>query len=163
MSKVMFLKVFKFVRLPLIVIFIVALGRFVIGISGVPYTPRGNSMFSIVVTMILSSFYFGALSSSFGNFRWIETALVGFIIAEFAEILIWIFTLISLMGNLHNSYFLHWDSLNLPEGSIADYRAMIPRTVALFTAPILCIIVACVSRALFGSLAPAMVRVTDTK
>ncbi len=150
----MFLKVFKFVRLPLIVIFIIAMGRFAIGISGVPYAPRGNAMFSIVATMILSSFYFGALSASVGNFRWIETALVGFIIAEFAEILIWILTFISLVGNFHNSYFLHWDSINLKEGAAADYKALIPRTVALFTAPVLCIIVACVSRGLFSSLAP---------
>ncbi|OYT72422.1 MAG: hypothetical protein CFK52_05245 [Chloracidobacterium sp. CP2_5A] len=150
----MFLKVFKFVRLPLIVIFIVALSRFTIGISGVPYAPRGNAMFSIVATMILSSFYFGALSASVGNFRWVETALVGFIIAEFAELLIWVLTFISLVGNFRNSYFLHWDSLNLKEGAIADYQALIPRTVALFTAPILCMIVACISRGLFSSLAP---------
>lgn len=150
----MFLKVFSFVKMPLVVIFLVAMGRFITGISGIPYAPRGNAMFSVVNTMLLSSLYFGALSSPVGRFSWSETMLVGFIIAEFAEILIWIMTFISLVGNLQNSYFIHWDSLNVREGTEIGYRALIPRTIALFTAPIPCIILSCLGRIVFSRFIP---------
>ncbi len=150
----MFQKVFSFVKMPLIVIFLIAMGRFITGISGIPYAPRGNAMFSIVNTMLLSSLYFGALSSPVGRFSWTETVLIGLIIAEFAEILIWIMTFVSLVGNFQNSYFIHWDSLNVREGAEIGYWALIPRTVALFTAPIPCIILACLGRFVFSRFIP---------
>jgi hypothetical protein len=57
-------RVLRFVRLPLLLVSIFAVARFLLGAAGVPYAPRGNAMFSIVGLTFVSSFYFGALSGA---------------------------------------------------------------------------------------------------
>jgi hypothetical protein len=151
----MFLNVLRFVRLPLLMIAIFATGRFLLGFYNVPYAPRGNATFSIVGLMFVSSAYFGAMSKKVADLNWLGTFLTGFVIAEFGEILIWIATLVSLLAQIKTSYFLHWDSLNLKEGAeVTMANAMIPRTVALVTAPIFSGVMACIGRAVFAPLAP---------
>ena len=41
-------RVLRFIRLPLLLVFIFAVARFTLGAKGVPYAPRGNAMFSII-------------------------------------------------------------------------------------------------------------------
>ena len=48
-------KVIRFVRLGLLVLLIFAIGRFVLGLAGVPYTPRGNAIFSVVMQTIVTA------------------------------------------------------------------------------------------------------------
>src|SRR5687768_16835854 len=96
----MFLQVLRFVRLPLLLILIFAVGRFILGLRGVPYSPRGTSIFSVVVCTWISAIYFGALARRVGGFGWGGTALVGLTLGFFAQILIFSATLISYLAGL---------------------------------------------------------------
>src|SRR5574341_1142423 len=74
---IMLSSVLRFVRLPFLLIAIWAIGRFTLGVLGVPYTPRSNAAFSVVVLTIISCLYYGALSGKIGGFGWGGTALAG--------------------------------------------------------------------------------------
>jgi hypothetical protein len=146
-------KVLLFVRLPVFLLVIYTIARFSLGIAGVPYAPRGNAMFSIVGLMLVSSFYFGALSATVGKFTWSGTILVGIVVCSAAEVLVFLATLISYLGNL-NTYFIHWDALNVPPGtSVPIGKAMMARTAGLIFGPILGILSASLGRVL-SRLAP---------
>jgi hypothetical protein len=146
--------VLRFVRLPLLLLLIWAIARFSLGLAGFPYAPRGNAMFSIVGLTLVSCLYYGALSRGVGGFGWGGTLLVGVAIGLFGQILIFLATLVSYLGNM-NTYFVHWDALNIPEGTtIPMAKAMMARTGGLIVGG--CItpaIAAAIGRAL-GKLAP---------
>ncbi|HYY42016.1 MAG TPA: hypothetical protein VE775_04740 [Pyrinomonadaceae bacterium] len=149
----MFSQVLRFVRLPLLLITLYAIGRFSLGLIGVPYAPRGNAIFSVLGLAVISSIYFGALSGRVGGFGWLGTLLVGFIIGEFAQILIFAATLISYVAHL-NTYYIHWDALNIPEGTTVPMaRALTIRAGGLAVGSLLPIIAALIGR-LLGKLAP---------
>ncbi|MFL6210489.1 MAG: hypothetical protein ACJ74W_16655 [Pyrinomonadaceae bacterium] len=151
----MFSQVLRFVRLPLLLILIYAVMRLIIGLNGVPYAPRGNAVFSVVGLTIISSLYFGALSRKVGGFGWLGTVLVGFIIALWAQILIFTLTLISYSAHLNNSYYLHWDSLGFKEPMPVTMNQLLAiRGGGLVVNIILGIVAALLGRALFGMLAP---------
>lgn len=159
----MLLQAFRFIRLPLLLLLIYTIARFSIGLAGVPYAPRGNAMFSVVGLAIISSLYFGALSGRVGGFSWLGTAVIGAMIGLFAQILIFSSTLISYIANL-NTYFNHWDALNVPEGTAASMsQAMAARAGGLAFGWIPILIVALIGRALFGFLVsrPSNVVVSD--
>jgi hypothetical protein len=147
-------RVLRFVRLPLVLIAIFAVGRFLLGANGVPYAPRGNAMFSIVGLTFVSSFYFGALSRRLGGFGWDGTALLGYSIGLFAQILIFLATWLSYAAGIETSYFRHWDALNLPEGTVVPMAtAMQARLGGLVVGPLIAIVPALIGRAL-SMLAP---------
>lgn len=149
-------QVLRFVRLPWLLVTIYALARFMVGLSDVPYAPRGNAMFSVVGATIISCFFFGALSQRAG-FNWVGTALVGASIGVFAQLLIFVLTLISIAGNLENSYFIHWDALNVPEGTVVPMgQALGARAVGLIINSIIATVVALVGRVIGSKLAPRM-------
>lgn len=167
----MLASVLRFVRLPLLLVTIWATVRFILGVAGVPYVPRGNAMFSVYSVMMLSSIYYGALSSKIGGFKWGGTILTGVTIGVYAQILILLATVISYAGGF-NTYFIHWDSLNidpakLPEPmAIADAlmnpekltmpmsQALTGRVFGVVINGIFCGIYAAIGRALSG-LAPS--------
>jgi len=147
--------VIRFVRLPLLLLVFWAIARFSLGLAGVPYAPRGNAMFSVLGLTVISCLYYGALSRSIGGFNWKGTLLIGITIGLASQILIFLATLLSYLGGL-NTYFVHWDALNVPEGTVVPMgTAMVTRSVGLifgtFTLPV---IGAFVGRA-FYALAPA--------
>ena len=147
-------RVLRFVRMPLVLLVIWAALRFIIGLRGVPYAPRGNAMFSVLGLAIISCLYFGAMSRRVGNFTWAGTILVGAVIGLWAQILIFLATLVSLAANL-NTYFVHCDALNIPEGTHATMaQAMTTRAGGLIAGTILGIIAALIGRAVFSALAP---------
>ena len=148
-------RVLRFVRLPILLLLIYTLGRFILGAQNVPYAPRGNSVFSVFGVAIVSSFYFGALSKKVGGFGWGGTALVGYSIGLAAQILIFLATWISFAAGIETSYFRHWDALNVPEGTVVPMaQAMTSRAIGLVVGPILPVIVSLIGRAIGGSLAP---------
>jgi hypothetical protein len=150
----MFMRVLRFVRLPLVLLLIWAIARFSIGLAGTPYAPRGNAMFSIAAVTIICALVFGAMSRRIGGFNWLGTVLVGVVLGLFAQILIFTATLISYLANL-NTYFTHWDALNVPEGTVVPMAtALTARAVGLAVGPIMGSIIALIGRALFGALAP---------
>ena len=115
--------VLHFVRLPLLLVTIWATVRFILGVAGVPYVPRGNAMFSVYSIMMISCLYWGALSSKIGGFKWGGTILTGVTIGVYAQILILLATLISYAGNL-NTYFVHWDALNIDPAKLSSPVSM---------------------------------------
>lgn len=144
----------RFVRLAYLLIGIYAISRFILGLAGVPYAPRGNAMFSVVGAAVISSFYFGALSQRAG-FNWLGTALTGASIGVYAQLWILVLTLVSFVGNFENSYFRHWDALNVAEGTVVPMtRALGVRVVGLVVNTIIATVVAMVGRVLGGRLAP---------
>jgi len=134
----------------LIVIWVIA--RFSLGLAGVPYAPRGNAMFSVLGLTIISCLYFGALSKR--SFDWKGTIVVGVAIGFFAESLIFLATLVSYLRGLQ-TYFVHWDALNVPEGTVVPMgAAMAARGMGLLIGGvILSSVAALIGRALSG-LAP---------
>jgi hypothetical protein len=144
----------RFVRLPWLLILIWAVARFSLGIAGVPYAPRGNAMFSIVGLTFISCLYFGALSRTVGGFDWKGTVLVGIAIGLFGQVLIFLATLVSYAGGL-NTYFVHWDALNIPEGTTLPMaKALATRTGGLLVGGLIVPpIIALIGRAL-SRLAP---------
>ena len=147
-------RVLRFVRLPLLLLSIFAVARFLLGASGVPYAPRGNAMFSIVGLTFISAFYFGALSRRLGGFGWGGTALVGYSLGLFGQVLIFVATWLSFAAGIEASYFRHWDALNVPEGTIVPMAtALQARLGGLVVGPILAVVPALVGRVL-SALAP---------
>jgi hypothetical protein len=150
----MFARVLRFVRLPFLLLVIFAVARFGLGVSGVPYAPRGNAMFSIFGLTLISSFYFGALSKRLGGFSWGGTLLVGYTIGMWAQILIFLATLLSYVMGIETSYFRHWDALNVPEGTVVPMgTAMMTRVGGLVVGPIVATVAAAIGRAC-AALAP---------
>lgn len=149
----MLTQVIRFVRLPLFLLLLFTIGRFSLGLGGVPYAPRGNAMFSIVVLSLVSSFYFGALSGKVGGFKWVGTILVGIVIGFWSQLLVFSATLVSYLGDFA-TYFRHWDALNVPEGTLVPMgQAMGARAGGLLVGPILTTLAAALGR-VFGFLAP---------
>jgi hypothetical protein len=146
--------VLRFVRLPLVLLVIWTIARFTVGLTGTPYAPRGNAMFSIVGLTVICALIYGALSHRVGNFNWVGTILCGVVIGLTGQILIFTATLISYAADL-NTYFTHWDALNIPEGTTAPMaQAMKSRAGGLVAGPIIGTIMALIGRAVFGKLAP---------
>jgi hypothetical protein len=147
-------RVLRFVRLPLLLLLVFTVARFLLGANGVPYAPRGNAMFSIVGLTLVSSIYFGALAKRSGGFGWGGTALVGLSIGLWAQILIFAATWLSYAAGIETSYFRHWDALNVPEGTVVPMAAALQtRAGGLVVGPILGIVAAVIGRAL-SALAP---------
>jgi len=147
-------KVLRFVRLAFLLLVIFAVGRFGLGMAGVPYAPRGNAMFSIFGLTLISSFYFGALSKRLGGFSWGGSLLVGYTIGMWAQILIFLATLLSYVMGIETSYFRHWDALNVPEGTVVPMAtAMMTRVGGLVIGPIVATVAAAIGRAC-SALAP---------
>jgi hypothetical protein len=150
----MLARVLRFVRLPLVLIAIWTIARFIVGLAGVPYAPRGNAMFSVAAATIISALIYGAMSNRIGNFSWLGTALIGLVLGLWSQILIFTATLISYLADL-NTYFRHWDALNAPEGTIVPMaQAMTGRAGGLLVGPIMVIVMALIGRAVFAKLAP---------
>jgi hypothetical protein len=147
-------RVFRLIRLPLLLLVIFAAARFMLGAKGVPYAPRGNAMFSVVGLTFVSCFYFGALSRRVAGLGWGGTALTGIFLGLFAQILIFTATWLSYTAGIETSYFRHWDALNVPEGTIVPMAtALRTRAGAAMVFPFLSLIPTFIGR-LFGGLAP---------
>lgn len=147
-------RVLRFVRLPLLLLTIFAIARFLLGANGVPYAPRGNAMFSIVGLTFISCFYFGAMSGRLGGFGWGGTVLVGYSIGLYGQILIFLATWLSFAAGIDASYFRHWDALNVPEGTVVEMAAaMQARLGGLVVGPLIALVPTLIGRAA-GALAP---------
>jgi hypothetical protein len=141
--------------MPLVLLVLWALLRFMLlPVFHTPYAPRGNAMISVLGLTIISCLYFGAMSWRVGGLNWVGTVLVGGVLGLWAQILIFAATLVSLAAGIE-TYYVHWDALNIPEGTHATMaQAMGTRAGGLVAGPILGIIMALVGRAVFSALAP---------
>ena len=151
-------RVVRFVRLPLVLILVWAVLRFLLGVAfHVPYAPRGNAMFSVVGLTFISALYFGAMSGKVGNFGWLGAFLVGVVIGFWAQILIFTATVVSFAAHLSGSYFVHWDALNVtPEqaAGVTMGQILAIRGTGIVVGSIIAGIMALIGRAIFGALSP---------
>lgn len=148
--------VLRYLRLPFVLLTIWALGRFVIGFFA-EFSPRTNATFSVVVMTLITSLYFGAMSKSVGGLDWKGTALAGAAIGVWAQLLIIVFTVVSMAGGF-NSYFVHWDALNVEQGTEITWGLAVgARVPGLFINAIISTLEACVGRLLFAGFAPKTV------
>lgn len=144
----MFFQVLRFLRLPFVLLVIFTCFRFYLGVAGVPYAPRGNAMFSIVGLTFISCIYFGGLSGKVGGFDWKGVILIGLCLGIFSQILIFSATLLTYLLHL-NTYFNHWDALNVKEGTVVPMAEAITRRLGAFlVAPVLSILMAFIGRGL---------------
>lgn len=153
----MFSRVLRYVRLPMLLILIYAVLRFLMGpVFGAPYAPRGNAVFSVFGLTVISCLFFGAMSNRVGRFSWLGTLLVGYVLGLWAQVLIFTATLLSYLAGVEaTSYYTHWDALNVPEGtSMAMGQAMVSRALGLAFGPLLPTVAALLGRLIFGPLAP---------
>jgi hypothetical protein len=153
----MFSRVLRYLRLPMLLILIWAVMRFLMGpVFGVPYAPRGNAVFSVFGLTVVSSLYFGAMSARVARLSWLGTLLVGVLLGLWAQVLIFTATALSYgLGVEAASYYTHWDALNTPEGTTLPMaRAMASRAVGLAFGPVLPAVAALLGRLIFGRLAP---------
>ena len=150
----MFPRVLRFALLPMALILIFAVIRFLMGpVFGAPYGPRANSI-SVVVLTFVSTVMFGALSRRVGGFGWLGTALVGLVIGLWSQLLIFTATAVSFAAHL-NTFYTHWDALNVPEGTaVTMAQALTTRAGGLVTGSLMAAVLACAGRLLFGPLAP---------
>ena len=151
----MLMRVIHFARLPLLLILIWAVLRFLMGpVFNQPYAPRGNAAFSVVAVTLISCLIYGAMSGRVGGFGWLGAFLVGVVLGLFAQALIFTATLVSIAAGI-NSYFIHWDALNIPEGTTATMsEALTARAGGLFFGTLFAGVFALVGRAVFSYLAP---------
>ena len=149
----MFYRALRYVRLPIVLLALWTCLRFAVGVSGVPYAPRGNAMFSVFGLTLISCLYFGAMSGRVGGFGWGGAALSGALIGFAGQLFIFTATLVSYLAGI-DTYFTHWDALNIPEGTTATMaQAMGARTGGLVAGTIAGTLFALVGR-LLAKLAP---------
>jgi hypothetical protein len=153
----MFARVLRYVRLPLVLILIYAVLRFLMGpVFKAPYEPRGNAVFSVLGVAVISGLYFGAMSNRVARFSWVGTLLSGYVIGLWAQILIFLLTLLSYLAGVDaTSYYTHWDALNLERGaSMPMGQAMLARAGGLLVGPLLPMVATLLGRLVFAKLAP---------
>ena len=153
----MFARVLRYVRLPLLLILIYAVLRFLMGpVFKAPYEPRGNAVFSVLGLAVISGLYFGAMSHRVGRFSWLGTLLTGYVIGLWAQVLIFLATLVSYLAGVEaTSYYTHWDALNVERGtSVPMAAAMTSRALGILFGPLLPTVATLLGRLIFGPLAP---------
>lgn len=151
----MLMRVIRFVRLPLVLILIWAVLRFLMGpVFNQPYAPRGNAAFSVVAVTLISCLIYGAMSGRVGGFGWLGAFLVGVVLGLFAQALIFTATLVSIAGGI-DTYFIHYDALNIEPGTpVVMGSAMTARAFGLVIGTLFAGVFALIGRAVFSALAP---------
>lgn len=152
----MIAKVLRLIALPLVLLVIWTIARFLLGAKGFPYAPRGNAMFSVFGLTLISCIYYGALSKKLAGLGWGGTLLTGYALGLSAQILIFAATLLTYgLGLEATSYFTHWDSMNVEEGTVITMQqAMTSRAIGLIAGPIFPVVAAVIGR-LLAPLLPA--------
>jgi hypothetical protein len=141
-------KVFQLIRLPLLLILILTIIRFIVGARGAEYSPRANAATSVLMLTVWCSIIFGALSAKVNGVGWVGTILVGVFLGFYMESLVLIATVISYMAHL-NTFFNNCDNLNvIPCEAVPMSKAIVTRLGGLIGGPITGTVMALVGRLL---------------
>ncbi len=144
-----------FRRVQFVIVFIVllAIGRFVLGATGVPYE-KGTHVFSIVTFSLFASLLFGAFSRQLWGFRLPQALMLGVAIALSGQILIFLATLGSYLAGAQ-TYFNNPIALvgNSTPEAVTLGAAMVARLIGIVVNPILNSIAALIGWSL-GNLVP---------
>jgi len=84
----------RVVRLYFVLLVIVAGGRWIMGVAGVPYA-RGHHIFSIVILNIYAALFYGAFLRVWRDCRLLRTVLVGVVLGLASQLLILVLTVLS--------------------------------------------------------------------
>jgi hypothetical protein len=98
-------------RLFVIMVALFAVGRWVIGVRGVPYE-RGHHVFSLVTLTVLASVFYGAFCRKWRNYSALQAMGVGITLGLIAQLVIVLATALSYA--LHtDTYFVNPRALNV--------------------------------------------------
>ena len=119
-----------FRRVQFVILFLVlfAIGRLVLGATGVAYA-QGTNIFSIVTFSYFASLLFGAFSRPLWGFRLTQAMMLGVAIGLSGQVLIFLATLGSYLAGAE-TYFNHPTALNVEE-AIPLGQAMVARLITL--------------------------------
>jgi hypothetical protein len=112
-----------------VVILISALGRWGISLAGVPYFPRGNVIFSIVLACTYVTLCYGAFTPRLYNLTFLQALVPPVIIVLVGQLLVVASTLVTYMLGM-DSYFNNPEALNVAE-KMAFGDAMVTRLAAI--------------------------------
>ena len=141
---------FQRVRFAILFLVLFAIGRLVLGATGVAYA-QGTNIFSIVTFSYFASLLFGAFSRPLWGFRLTQAMMLGVAIGLSGQILIFVATLGSYLAGAQ-TYFNDPTALNVQE-AIPLGQAMVARLIGLVVNSILNSIAALIGWSL-GKLIP---------
>ena len=119
---------FQRVRFAILFLVLFAIGRLVLGATGVAYA-QGTNIFSIVTFSYFASLLFGAFSRPLWGFRLTQAMMLGVAIGLSGQILIFVATLGSYLAGAQ-TYFNDPTALNVQE-AIPLGQAMVARLITL--------------------------------
>ena len=139
-------------RLFFVLLVLVAAGRWLMGIKGVPYQD-GHHYFSIVILTAFSCLYYGAFTRRWLDYRMMNALLLGVVMGLAGQILIVVLTVASYAFGLE-TYFNHPRAVMGPGvvDSVPLAAALVSRGGGLVANTIAAGIVACLGWALGGLL-----------
>jgi len=114
----------KLLRLYLVLLAIVTLGRWLQGTYAVPYD-RGHHVFSIVTLTAFAALYYGAFTRRWLGYSLLQAVVLAFLMGVISQLVILLMTMVSYALGLQ-TYFNYGRALNQP-----DESAAVPFAVAL--------------------------------
>lgn len=100
----------KLARLYFVILAIVAAGRWVLSLQGVPYA-KGTDKLSIVIATLFSSIFYGAFCRRWRGFKIMQAVTLGAILGLAAQIVVFLSTLVSYLLGME-TYFNNPVALN---------------------------------------------------
>ena len=100
----------KLARLYFVILAIVAVGRWMLSLQGVPYA-KGTDKLSIVIATLFSSIFYGAFCRRWRGFKIMQAVSMGAILGLSAQIVVFLSTLVSYLLGIE-TYFNNPTALN---------------------------------------------------
>jgi hypothetical protein len=119
----------RLARLFFVLLAIFTIGRWTLGVKGVPYD-RGNPVFSLLTLTILSCIYYAAFARRWRGYRVMQAVVLAWTLMATAQVVILLATAASYLMGL-DTYFNHPIALNVP-GKIGLGEAMMRRAIGVF-------------------------------
>lgn len=139
----------KLARLYLVLLAIFTVGRWLMGIFGVPYD-KGHHVFSLVILTAFSSLFYGAFCRRWLGHRLFQAALLGYLLGLAAQVVIVLATALSYGIGL-DTYFTNPRALNA-ESALSFGEAFGRRIGGLVANPLIAALIGCIGWALGGLL-----------
>ena len=118
----------RLARLYFVLLAIFTIGRWIVGVRGVPYE-RGRDWFSIVILTVVSCLYYAAFTRRWRGYRLFSAVGLAMTLAFSSQVVILLATALS-YGLGVDTYFTHPTALNAP-GPLPVGQAMVVRVQGL--------------------------------
>ena len=137
---------FGYAKFGIAIILIVTIGRWILSFAGVPYFPRGNVIFSIVLATNFLVVAYGGFLRAYTSLGYKQILATALIVVVVAQLLITLSTAVSYAAGI-DSYFNHPEALNVQE-AIPAGQAMMSRLFGIFANSVTGVILASLGYAL---------------